>query len=649
MNNFSGAKLMVDLSLIIGGPQGGGIESAGQITVKAFVLKGYDVLGSREYHSNIMGAHSYYHLRVREKRPGSLTLPVYSLLALDAESILTHYRDVRPGGIVVYDPAVKNTRLDSIQPMAPPLKERIRADLESRGLPLTAEGALKVMEENGVKLVGLPLKAMLRRVSDETKAPLASVSKAVNTMGLSAMLYMLGVEPGYIEKAISLQFAAKEKVVRINVAAARVAIEYVREVYGDQETLPDGPHKGKVRMIASGNDVVAMGKLAAGVGFLSYYPITPSSDEALYLEKHNYVSLPEDVSEKLGYDKLAVVTLQMEDELASVNAAIGAALAGARASTTTSGPGFSLMNEGISLAVEAEVPIVVTLWMRAGPSTGMPTRTGQQDLLHSIFSGHGDAPKIVIASGDHVEAFYDSIKAFNWAEMFQTPVIHLLDKYLASAMASLDREELDVSKVVIDRGKLVENPGPGYLRYKITEDGISPRARIGDAVMNVTGLEHTEDGKGTEDPVVREQMMLKRDRKMRKVLEVLPDEDKAVLHGDPDAEVTIVSFGSTKNVILDALPLLEEKGVKANFLQVRLLSPFPSDLVGRVLSRAKRVVSVEMNLIGQLAFLVRAHTGIKVDSLVAKINGRPLYDFEVVEGVLRALEGEERVVVSGGS
>ena len=640
---------MVDVSIIIGGPQGGGIESAGQITVKAFVLKGYDVLGSREYHSNIMGAHSYYHLRVRERRPGSLTLPVDALLALDAESILTHYREVRPGGIVVYDPAVKNTRVDSIQPMAPPLKERVKRDLESRGLPATAEGALKSMESEGVKLVGLPLKAMLKKVADQVKAPIASVSKTVNTMGLSAMLYMLGVEEHYIERAVRLQFAAKEKVANMNVAAARIAVSYVREVYGEPERMPDGPHRGKKRMVASGNDLVAMGKIVAGVGFLSYYPITPSSDEALYLEKFKYISLGEDLAGKVGYDKLSIVAVQMEDELASINAAIGAALAGARASTTTSGPGFSLMNEGVSLAVEAEVPVVITLWMRAGPSTGMPTRTGQQDLLHSIFSGHGDAPKIVVASGDHVEAFYDAIKAFNWAEMFQMPVIHLLDKYLASAMVSLDREDLDVSKVIIDRGKLVENPGPDYLRYRLTEDGISPRARIGDVVMNVTGLEHTEDGKGTEDPVAREQMMLKRMRKMETASKMIPEEEKAIMHGDPDADVTIVSFGSTKSVILEAMEALREKGVRANFLQIRLLSPFPEGLVADALSRAKKVVSVELNMMGQLAFLVRAYTGVKVDSIVTKINGRPIYDYEVVEGVLRALEGERLVVVSGGS
>ncbi len=641
---------MVDLTLIIAGPQGGGIESAGQVALKTFVLKGYDVIGTREYHSNIMGAHSYYLMRVRELRPGAVRIPVDALLALDAESVLTHFNDVKEGGFLVYDPATARTRADQIQPMAAPLKERLKRFFAERGEKPTVEAAIRVAEERGVKPVGLPLKTLLKRVAEEAKTPPASVSKTVNTMGLAATLYLLGVEPEVVEKAIALQFARKEKVVKINVIAARIAVEYVKEVYGPQSRIPDGPHRGRQRMIASGNDVVGMGKIVAGLGFLSYYPITPSSDEALYVEKHNYVSVPQEAVGELGYDKLSVVTIQTEDELAAVNMAIGAALAGARASTTTSGPGFSLMNEAISLAVEAEVPLVITLWMRSGPSTGMPTRTGQQDVFHAIFSGHGDAPKIVLASGDHVEAYYDAIKAFNWAERFQVPVIHLLDKYLASTMVSLDREDLDPSLVVIDRGKLVEKPGDGYLRYEITEDGISPRARIGDAVMYVTGLEHTPDGKATEDPVAREEMMLKRERKMKVVEREIPEEDKALLLGDKDSEIAIVSFGSNKPIILEALEMLREEGVTARFVHVRLLSPFPGELVAEMLRGAEKIIVVEANLWGQLATLLRAYTGIKPQHSIVKINGRPFYDNELAGAIKRVLEtGEERVVVSGGA
>jgi len=641
---------VVDFTLIIAGPQGGGIESAGQIALKTFVLKGYDVIGTREYHSNIMGAHSYYLMRVRERRPGSVRIPVDALLALDAESVLTHFNDVKEGGFIVYDPATAKTSVDQIQPMAAPLKERLRRFFAERGEKPTVEAAIRAAEERGVKPVGLPLKTLLKRVAEEAKTPPASVSKTVNTIGLAATLYLLGVEPEIVERAIALQFARKEKVVKINVIAARIAVEYVKEVYGPSERLPDGPHRGKTRMIASGNDVVGMGKIVAGLGFLSYYPITPSSDEALYIERHNYIPVPPEAVGELGYDKLAIPSIQTEDELAAINMAIGAALAGARATTTTSGPGFSLMNEAISLAVEAEVPLVVTLWMRAGPSTGMPTRTGQQDVLHAIFSGHGDAPKIVIASGDHVEAFYDAMKAFNWAERFQVPVIHVLDKYLASTMVSLDRDDLDPSRIEIDRGKLVEKPGSGYVRYEITEDGISPRARIGDAVMYVTGLEHTPDGKATEDPVAREEMMFKRERKMRVAEEEIPEEDKAVLYGDADADVAIVSFGSNKPVILEALDLLKGEGVKARFVHVRLLSPFPGSLVAGMLDGAEKVIVVEANLWGHLATLLRAYAGIKPQHSIVKINGRPFYDNELAGAIKRVLEtGEERVVVSGGA
>lgn len=645
-----GTSIVVDVSFIIGGPQGGGIESAGQIALKAFVLKGYNVLGTREYHSNIMGAHSYFHVRVREDRPGSVTRPVHALLALDAESVFTHLDDVMEGGLLVYDPSTNRQSVDSIQPMAKPLKDRLRKLFAERGMKPTVDSAVKVLQERGVTVVGVPLKALLKRVAEETKKPPASVAKTANTLGLTILLYMLGVEPEYVESAIRAQFAGREKIIAPNVVAMKVAVEYVSEVYGKARPIPDGPHKGRVRMIASGNEVVAMAKIAAGLGFLSYYPITPSSDEALYVEKYRSIDLG-DKAGSLGYERLNVVVIQSEDELAAINMAIGAAMAGARASTTTSGPGFSLMNEGMSYAVMAEVPLVVTLWMRAGPSTGMPTRTGQQDLLHSLYSGHGDAPKIVVASGDHLEAFMDAMKAFNWAEKYQTPVIHLLDKYLASAMASLDREDLDPGRVVIERGKVAPKGRGGYKRYEITEDGISPRLPLGAATMIQTGLEHTEEGAATEDPVAREEMMWKRKRKMETIAREIPEEgERAVLHGDEDARITIVSFGSTKLPILEAMRILEGEGVRVKFLQIRMFNPFPESFARSVLEDSDIVIGVEQNIELQMRFAVRGYTGIDIPHSIIKINGRPIYDYEIAWGVRRILDTRERlVVVSGGA
>lgn len=641
----------VDLKLLIGGPQGGGIESAGQIVLKSLVLKGYQVIGTREYQSNIIGAHSYFTIRARAQRPGAIHFPVDAATLLDAESIFTHFQDVKPGGFIVYDTSAVNTKLRLIAPMPKPLKQRLEEFFKSRGLEPVAGSALKVAEENGVKLIGLPMKDLVRSVAKEAGAPLSRAGKTVNTMGLTAMLYLSGVEPTWIEKAISVHFAAKKKVADMNILASKLAVEYIDNAYGGPCCfIPEGPNIGKEAMLVTGNEIVAIGKAVGGLTMQTYYPITPASDEALFLEGHRNLDLAPWAEEVLNLKRIGSVVLQTEDELSAIIAALGAAAAGARVATSTSGPGFALMNEAISLAIMAELPVVITVWMRGGPSTGLPTREGQQDLLHAMFSGHGDNPKIVLASGDHVEAYYDAIKALNWAEKYQTPVVHLLDKYLASTVTNIYREEIDPLKVTIERGKLVEDPGPDYKRYKITEDGISPRAPMGKTTMIVTGLEHTEDGMPTEDPIVREQMMAKRRRKFETIAREIPASEKVVLHGDPDARVTIVSWGSTKPIILEALKLLEADGIKANFLQIRLFQPFPVKEVLDYLTRAETVIDVEQNDLLQAAFLIRGYTGFEIKHFVKKLTGRALWDKEVAWAVKRILEkGDREVVVSGGA
>ncbi len=645
------AQNNVDIKFLIGGPQGGGIESAGQIALKTFILKGYQVIGTREYQSNIMGAHSYFTIRVKPERPGAINFPVDAAVVLDAESVLTHFQDVKKGGFMVYDTTTLKTKIANIAPMPKPLKDRLTAFFQERGLEPTAESAIKIAEENGVKTIGLPMKNLIREVAHKTGAPLSRVSKTLNTIGLATTLYLLGVEAGWIEKAIAVHFAAKKKVVDMNVEAAKLAINYVDEhIGGPCCFLPEGPNLGKEAMLITGNEIVAIGKTVGGLTMQTYYPITPASDEALFLEGHRNYDLAPWAAEALELKRLGSVVLQTEDELSAIMAAIGAAVAGARSATSTSGPGFALMNEAISLAIMAEVPVVLTLWQRGGPSTGLPTREGQQDLFHALFSGHGDNPKIVVASGDHIEAFYDAIKALNWAEKYQTPVVHLVDKYLASTITNVYREDIDPLKVQIERGKLVENPGPDYLRYKITEDGISPRAPMGKVPLVWTGLEHTEDGMPTEDPVVREQMMAKRRRKFETIAREIPDDEKAVLHGDPDAKITLVSWGSTKPIILEALKILEQEGIKANFLQLRIFYPFPTEKVKRILENADLVIDIEQNDLGQAAFLIRGFTGFTIEHFVKKITGRALWDTEVALAVKKIVEtGEREVVVNGGA
>ncbi|MCE4623126.1 MAG: 2-oxoacid:acceptor oxidoreductase subunit alpha [Caldisphaeraceae archaeon] len=639
----------IDLSVMIGGPQGGGIESSGQMLLRTFMIKGYDVFGIREYHSNIMGAHSYYNIRVKSVKPRSVKLPVDGLLALDAETIFTHYNEISSNGYLIYDTSTEGTKIERIAPMEIEVKERIKNNLKEAGIEPIISDIIKYLSREGVKTIGLPLKDLLRKTAEKLNTNLVSISKTVNTMSLTAMVSLLGFNLKTVEKAINYYFSGRKSIIEANVEAARTSFEFVKENYGLGKEIPDGPNRGKTRMVATGNDVVAMGKVAGGLTLETYYPITPAQDEAFYLGLHRNFKVDENTSKELGIDRLGVLPFQAEDELAAINMAIGGALAGARTATTTSGPGFSLMNEGISFAVIAEVPVVITVWMRAGPSTGEATRQGQQDLLHSIFSGHGDSPKIVISSGDHIEAFYDAIKSLNWAEKYQTPVVHLVDKYLASSMMSFDKEDVDTSKVQIDRGKYITEPsgneGERFKRYELTEDYVSPRAPLGARLMMISSLTHNEYGMVTEDPVTREKMLIKRLKKIEKAGMEIPVEDKARLYGNPDAKVTIVSWGSTKGPILDAIDLLKRDGIDAKLLHIRMLMPFPSDYVSKVLNSSDIVIDLEANSMAQLAMAIKMYTGYDIKRKVVKLSGRTIMEHETYKALKSVIKGEKDFVV----
>lgn len=580
--------MKVDLSLAIGGPQGSGIETAGRVAILALAMKGFELLGSREYHSNIVGAHSYYHIRVGKN---SLRLPFDAVVAMDAESILTLTTSLKKGGLLVCSSEALETKLEEIPSMSRWLKKRIA---EKHGSDIKAGEVLR-----DFRVLAFELRNLLKVLGVKSKI---SISRLANLLGVSAMLYSLGVDEGTIKKAVENRVPGE-----INLKAVEVA---VREARGFREfELPEGSHEG---YLMSGNEIVATAKILAGLEFLSYYPITPATDEALFVEENS--------------DAIAV---QAEDEISAIGMSLGASMSGLRASVTTSGPGFSLMNEMISFAVQAEVPIVITLWMRASPSTGMATRTSQQDLLHAIFSGHGDAGKIVIASGDHREAFEDTFRAFELAEKFQVPVVHLLDKFLATSIARLERS-------IFSRKRSEKAFSNSELRYEITENGISPFVPLGVRTMVVSSLEHDEYGFATEDPVMREKMMMKRDRKFRTIAESLGSESFAV-YGEKNAEVTVVSFGSTKNAILGAIESMED----VKFVQIRILSPFPD--VSKVVSG--KVLCIESNL-GQLSFLLK--TCCKVDAVAKKLNGRPIYENEVEKAIKAVKANEREVILSEG-
>jgi 2-oxoglutarate ferredoxin oxidoreductase subunit alpha len=397
-----------------------------------------------------------------------------------------------------------------------------------------------------------------------------------------------------------------------------------------------------------------MGKIIGGCRFQTYYPITPASDDSEFLEANQIFDLTSGA-------KGSIVVVQTEDEIAAITMAISAALTGVRSATATSGPGFSLMAEALGWAGMNEVPVVITLYQRTGPSTGLPTRHEQSDLLFAIHAGHGEFPRIVFASGDIEEAFYDSIKVFNLAEKYQLPVIHMLDKALANSIKTC--KKFDQHKVPIERGDLIskvdENlstrSGGHYLRFRLSDNPVSTRVPLGteNAIFWNTGDEHTEEGHITEDPDLRNKMVSKRMNKLEKALSEIPIEDKLVCFefGKSTGDITVVSWGSTKGAIIEAMEMLARRGKGIRFIQLRLLHPFPTYEMMNLLKNTRLLIDIEMNYTSQLASLIKQHTGSDIDYRIVKFNGRPMSTSEVYYAVSAILDGtsQKRIVLEHGT
>lgn len=411
-----------------------------------------------------------------------------------------------------------------------------------------------------------------------------------------------------------------DQVVAKNMDAIKAGYNYTKEkMDGNLPTMQLEKADGKHRMFMIGNDAIALGALAGGCRFMAAYPITPASDIMEYLIK----KLP----------ALGGTVIQTEDEIAACTMAIGASYGGVRALTASSGPGLSLKTEAIGLSGITEVPLVIVDTQRGGPSTGLPTKQEQSDLMAMIYSTHGEIPKIVIAPSTVEEAFYDTAEAFNLAEEYQCPVIVLSDLQLSLGKQTV--EPLDFSKVEIRRGKLVteglpEIPNKGYFkRYEITEDGISPRTIPGvkNGIHHVTGVEHAETGKPSEAAENRIAQMNKRLRKVEHIRFNTPVYKNAP---HEDADLLIVGFNSTRGVIEEAMGRLEKDGLKVNHAQIRLIHPFPTDELLPLVRSAKKVIVVENNATGQLANIVKMNVGYaeKITKFV-KYDGNPFLPHEV--------------------
>ena len=541
----------------MGGQQGQGVESCGEILGRVLAQEGYSLFSQRLFASRIKGGHTTIALRIAaDHRVATIGESVDCLVALDQETIDKHGPEVREGGVIIADSAFHP----------------------------------KWEAHTGRIFLALP-------ITDISKAHGSLQMKNIAALGMSAGILGFPKKPFF--QFIADRFGKKgEHVVAENkdvfIDGYDTAVKAAEEA-GTIGRLAE-PEKS-VQLYLLGNEAAALGAIAAGSRFMASYPITPASEIMEYMIKVMH--------------KIKGTVVQTEDELSSCMMAMGAGYAGVRAFTATSGPGLSLMAESISMASMAEIPVVIIDVMRAGPSTGMATKVEQSDIRYAIGAGHGDAEKIVLAAASIEDCFYITQEAFNLAEEYQTPVILLSD--LEFGMCKQSVPVFDEHRVPIRRGKLVreglpELPKAEYFhRFADSEDGISPRTipGVANGMFLSTGLEHNEFGKPAEGEATRVMEMEKRHRKFQTVSKAI--QPFTVTSEDTDADLLIIGITSTGGAIDEAVERLEATGKKINHLHLRLLAPFPADELRPYVEGAKKVLIVEENMTAQLRELFASH------------------------------------------
>ena len=554
-----------DINFMVGGEAGQGVQSMGFILAKAFARGGYHVFADQDYESRVRGGHNFLRVRISDSKVEAISEEVDILLALNQETIELHRRELVRGGVTVFDgEELKN---------------------------VTNDGAL--------------FSVPLEKLAEEK----AGARLMANTVALGVALGLVHYDPEILDGVLREHFGTGEKG-EGNVKAAAAGYEYAVNNFKGKFKQSLNPLTDKKRMLINGNEAIALGAIAAGCTFMAAYPMTPATSIMEYLASKS--------------DELGLVVVQPEDEISAVNMIIGAAFAGARAMTATSGGGFCLMVEGLGLAGITETPIVVVIGQRAGPAIGLPTRTEQGDLQFALHASHGEFPRAVLAPATIEDAFWLTVKAFNLAEKYQLPVILLTDQHLASSYSTIDK--FDLSKVSIDRGLLLNTEEMvrlgEYKRHQITPSGISPRAFPFEenALVATDADEHDEEGHLIEDADTRTQMMLKRLRK----LDGLSDEIQGPrIYGPQKAEIALIGWGSTYGALKEAVDILRGDGLDVNLLHLNELWPFPAEAVTAALDGTRQSFVVENNATGQLARLIRAESGNKVTGSILKFDGRP--------------------------
>ena len=579
-----------DISIAIGGAAGQGIATPGDILARIFVRRGLHLNAYNAYQSIIRGGHIFLTLRTSDAPVLTFGDKLDILIPLNQDTMNRHLRLMKSGSLVLYNS-------DKIKP----------GEVEA-----------------GVQLCPFSVKEL---------APNIRGDLVQNTIALAAVLRLIGVEFKILEDILTLQFKRKgETVIAENVGVARAGYDYAGAHFKPLAfSLPD---TGKKLAFFEGNQALAMGGAAAGVRFYCAYPMSPASGVLHWMARHGR--------------QLGIMVRQIEDEIGVINVAIGAAHAGCRAMCATSGGGFALMSEALGSAAMMEIPVVCINVQRAGPATGVPTKTEQGDLWQVMGAGQGDYPRIIVTPTNIPDCFKTVPQLFNLVDKFQCPGVIISDLLLSEGRSSVDPAELDFN-VPIDRGEVIGLNGSvppvngGYNRYRLTDTGISPRALPGTAGYThvVATDEHDEDGVLISDeftnPHKRQAMHEKRMRKMEAILPLL---EAPKLFGSEDAQVTLLGWGSTEGVIREAMQKLSnEEGIASNNLQIKWMVPLHCERITAIISKSRKIIIVENNYSGQFARYLRSETGIVAHGHIRKYDGEPFMPHHIVDGVKAILAG----------
>jgi 2-oxoglutarate/2-oxoacid ferredoxin oxidoreductase subunit alpha len=579
---------MPELSVRAGGQAGDGIASIGETISRCFTRMGWHLFGLNAYQSVIRGGHVWFQARAADPRPYSQGDQADILYALDKQTVAVHAPSLRQGSTIVHDPE--------------------KFAIAPSDLPV------------GVTALGVPTLEIARKYTSQ--------SILQNAGGMGAVAYLAGVPLELVHEVLRDSFGKKAgDVVDWNLGASAAGYEFARAHASPNDHAL--AHRGPPKLLMTGNAAIALGAAAAGCKFLAQYPMTPASSIMHWMAAH---------AQTLG-----VVVKQAEDELAAIHMAIGASFGGVRSMTATSGGGFSLMVEALGMAGMTETPLVVVESQRAGPSTGLPTKTEQGDLNLMLGAGQGEFPRAILAPSHPAEAYRATIRAFELAEEWQTPILVASDLHLSENMATVDREEIPTDIPVKSLYTVTPN-GHDYQRYQYTDSGVSPRALPGQPGLQfVAGSdEHDAHGHLISDvksgiPIwvtERQHMMEKR---MRKLHGLVAAADPPAWEGPENADLTFVAWGSTIGAIRDARTILTERGVSTNLLHFPTVFPLDAARVQTEFAKTRRTLLVEVNYSGQFGHLLRAETGVFLTERLLKYDGEPIYPHEVVARAVEVL------------